>query len=157
MTYRSWLPSLWSEGDDARNPFTDLRKRVDRLFEDFDKGPPDVAGAFAVRSNVSETDKEVSITAELPGVDRKDIEVSVTGNQVTIKGEKKSEKEEKKDDKGREFHRVERSSGSFQRMTTLPFDIDADKVKADFKDGVLTVTIPKPADAVAAKKKIDIR
>lgn len=157
MAHRSWLPSLWGENDDARHPFGDLRKRIDRLFEDFDKGLPEVAGAFSVRSNVSETDKEVSITAELPGVERKDIEVSVTGNQVTIKGEKKSEKEEKKDDKGREFHRVERSSGSFRRLTTLPFDIDADTVKADFKDGVLTVTIPKPAEAVVAKKKIEIR
>lgn len=157
MARGSWLQSLWGDKEDDKNPFADLRKRIDSLFEDFDQGLPALAGSFAVRSNVSETDSEVCMTADLPGVEQKDIDVSVTDNRITIKGEKKSEKEEKKEDNGREFHRIERSAGSFQRTMTLPFKIDADTVKADFKNGVLTVTIPKPAGSVAETKKIEVK
>ena len=158
MANRSWLPSLWGEQKEGEeSPFAELRKRIDSMFEDFDRGLPAVAGSFSVRSNVSETDKEICITAELPGVEQKDIDVSVTGNRISVKGEKKSEKEEKKDDEGRQFHRVERSSGSFQRTMTVPFEIDADTVKAEFKNGILTVTIPKPAEAIEATKKIEVK
>ncbi|WP_244625190.1 Hsp20/alpha crystallin family protein [Rhizobium daejeonense] len=157
MAYRSWLPSLWGEKESVESSFGDLRKRIDSLFDDFDRGFPALAGSFAVRSNVSETDKEICITAELPGVEQKDIDVSISGNRIFIKGEKMSEKDEKKEDKGREFHRIERSSGSFQRAMTLPFEIDAGSVKADFKNGVLTVTIPKPAEAVKETRKIEVK
>lgn len=156
MAQRNWLPSLWGDKGD-QSPFTDLRRRIDSLFEDLDAGLPALTGGFAVRSNVSESDKDICITAELPGVEQKDIDVSVSGNRITVKGEKKSEKEEKSDDKGREFHRVERMAGSFQRSMTLPFEIDANAVKADFKNGVLTVTIPKPAEAVKETRKIEVQ
>ena len=73
---------------------------------------------------VSETDKEICITAELPGMEQKDIDISVTASRITIKGQKKSEKETKKEDEGRQFHRIERSSGSFERSMSLPFDVD---------------------------------
>jgi HSP20 family protein len=127
MSYRDWLPSIWGEQKEGEeNPFIDLRKRIDSLFDDFDRGLPAMPGSFAVRSNVSETDKEICVTAEIPGVEQKDIDVSVSGSRITMKGEKKSEKEEKKEDEGRQFHRVERSSGSFMRTMTLPFEIDAD-------------------------------
>lgn len=157
MAQGGWLQSLWGDKEDDKNPFVDLRKRIDSLFEDFDQGLAALPGSFAVRSNVSETDNDICITADLPGVEQKDIDVSITDSRITIKGEKKSEKEEKKEDKGREFHRIERSAGSFQRTMTLPFKIDADTVKADFKNGVLTVTIPKPAGAVAKTKKIEVK
>lgn len=158
MTNRDWLPSLWGEQKgEAENPFSALRNQIDTVFEDFGRGWPALEGEFAVRSNVSETDKEVRITAELPGIDKKDIDISVTDNRITIRGEKKSEKEEKKEEEGRQFLRVERSSGSFQRSTSLPFEIDPDAVKADFKDGVLTVTIAKPPEAAEKSKKIEIR
>ena len=97
------------------------------------------------------------IKAELPGIEMKDIDVEITGNRISIKREKVSESEEKKDEKGREFHRVERRSGSFQRTMTLPFDIDADNVSAAVKDGVLTVTVPKPPEAVKTAKKVKIK
>ncbi len=158
MAYRNWLPTLWSvqnEGEDS--PLTALRKQIDIMFEDFDRGVPVLSGSFNVRSNVSETDGEVCITAELPGVEQKDIDVSVSGKQITIKGEKKSEKEEKKEEEGRQYHRVERSSGSFQRTTTLPFEIDNKSVNASFKNGVLTVTITKPSEVVEKTKKIEIK
>ena len=158
MTYRDWLPSLWSERmDELENPLPALRKRLDALFEDFDRAWPPSASEFAMRSNVSETDKEICITAELPGMDQKDIDISVTAGRISIKGEKKSEKEEKKDDEGRQFHRIERTSGSFERSMSLPFDIDPDKVNAEFKDGVLTVTIPKPPEVAEKTKKIEVK
>ena len=97
------------------------------------------------------------ITAELPGVDQKDIDITVSGDQLLIKGEKKSEVEEKKDEKGRAFHRVERSFGSFQRLMSLPYEFDPDKVQAFFKDGVLTLTVPKPTEAQKKTKKIEIK
>jgi len=158
MVYEKWLPTSWLGGkDDDDYPFGALRKQIDTLFEDFGGGIADKAGSFAVRSNVSETDHAICITAELPGVELDDIDVSVSGNRITVKGEKKSEKEEKGEKDGRQFHRVERTSGSFQRSMTLPFDIDPGAVKAETKDGVLTVTVPKPPEAVKETKKIAIK
>lgn len=156
MTYRDWLPTAWLGDKDEDNPFGSLRKQIDTLFEDFDKGFLEKTDSFAVRSNVSETDDAICITAELPGVELDDIDVSVTGNRITVKGEKKSEKDEKGEKDGRQFHRIERSSGSFHRSMTLPFEIDPDTVKADTKDGVLSVTVPKPPEAVTETRKIEI-
>ena len=96
------------------------------------------------------------MTAELPGLTEADVDVSVTGDRIVIKGEKRSEKEERSDEEGREFHCVERTSGSFQRMMTLPFTINPDKVEAVVKDGVLTVTIRKPPEAVENTQKIKV-
>ena len=158
MSYRNWLPSTWSEQRDASEyPLSVLRKRMDEIFEDFDRGWPSGLGEFDLRSNVSETDKEICITADLPGMGQNDIDISISANQITIKGEKKSEKEEKKDDEGRQFRRIERSSGSFERSMNLLYEIDPDKVSAEFKDGVLTVTIPKPPEVVKKTKKIEIK
>lgn len=158
MTYRDWLPSILGEQKgEAGDPFSALRKRIETVFEDFDRGWPATVGDFAVRSNVSETDKEICITAELPGIEQKDIDISVTPSRITIRGEKKSEKEEKKEEEGRQFHRVERSSGSFERSMNLPFNIDPDAVKAEFKNGVLTVMVPKPPEVVEKTKKIEIK
>jgi HSP20 family protein len=101
----------------------------------------------------------MTLTVELPGVDEKDIDVSLVGDQLTIKGEKKSEHEDKKDEAGRVYHRVERSYGAFQRTMTVPYRIDPDQVSAEFKDGVLKIHLPKPADAIGQSKarKIEVR
>lgn len=159
MTLRSMLPRLWQ---DESHPLQSLRREFDDLFNTW-------AGDFKLldrpwsqsdlwpRINVSETDKELQVTAELPGVEEKDIDVTVSGDQLVIKGEKKSEADEKKDEKGRSFRRVERSYGSFYRTMTLPFDIDPDKVQAGFKNGVLTLTLAKPQDAQRKSRKIDIK
>ena len=155
MADERWLPSLW--GDKDSDPFDALRKSIDRTFQDWRKGlSTSEENDFLVSSNVSETEKEICVTAELPGVKEKDIDVSISGDRITIKGEKKSEQEENRDD-GREFHRVERSYGSFQRSMKLPFNIDSDTVTAEFKNGVLSVTIPKPPEQIERTKKIEIK
>jgi HSP20 family protein len=157
MSYQDYLPSSWIKNRQSdEHPLVSLRKEVDSLFDDFGSGFFGANKDVSVRSNVSETDKEFCVTAELPGMTDKDVDVSVTGDRIIIKGEKKSEKEERSEEEGREFHRIERSSGMFQRVMTLPFTIDADKVAAVVKDGVLTVTIPKPPEAVENIKKIKV-
>ena len=158
MAYSGWLAPLWDdEKTSLQRPVSDVRGKIEKVFEDFNRGLRTDRGDVFVRSNVSETDKEVCVTAELPGIDQKDIDVAVSGSRITIKGKKKSEKEEKGEEDGREFHRMERTSGSFERSLTLPFEIDGDAVQADFKDGVLTVTIPKPAEMMEKTKKIEIK
>ena len=144
MPDKTWMPAAW--GGREIDPFRGFRNQLDSLFEDwFGRS---MGGTLAPRVDVSETSKELTLKVELPGVDEKDIDVSLSGNQLTIKGEKKTEHEEKKDgEEGRVFHRVERSFGAFQRTMTVPFDVESDKVSAEFKDGVLTVTLPKPEGA----------
>ena len=157
MTNRNWLPTYWDgDRDEANDAFGTLKKQIDDMFEDFGKNLPLMSGGLTVKSNVSETENEVCITAELPGISMEDVDVSIEGNRISVSGEKVSEEEEKKDDEGRQFRRVERTSGSFRRDMTLPFEIDPDVVKAQAKDGILTVTIPKPLEQVENSKKIKI-
>jgi HSP20 family protein len=139
------------------DPFSAFRREMDRLFESFgrDLGWPggDVRTTAAAPSiDVSETESELRIDADLPGVEEKDVDVMISDNVLTIKGEKKAEKEEKKKD----FHVVERSYGSFSRSLTLPFAADPSKAKATFKNGVLSISLPKPPEVKAKAKKIAI-
>jgi len=149
-------------------PFETLRREIDRLFDDFDGG---VRRWPAGRSNVApfwrseftwpatpavdlvETDKGYEITAELPGLDEKNIDVKFADGVLTIKGEKQEEKEEKKKD----YYLHERSFGSFHRALQVPAGVDSDKIEATFKKGVLTVTLPKSAEAQKAEKKIAVK
>jgi HSP20 family protein len=160
------MPSLWRPqrergellaGSGASEPFPSLRRDMERLFEafsrDFGWGAAAQGGAVtAPRIDVSETDSEIRIEAELPGVEEKDVEVVLSHGRLTIKGDKKQEKEEKKTD----YHLVERSYGSFARSIGLPFEADPDQVKASFAKGVLRITVPKPAQVKASEKKIPI-
>jgi HSP20 family protein len=149
-------------------PFERLRQEIDRLFEDLDGGfrrwPASRPLAnvvpfwreewpIAPAVDVAETEKAYEITAELPGLDEKNIEVKFADGVLTIKGEKQQEKEEKKKD----YYLNERSFGSFQRALQVPAGIDADKIEANFKKGVLTVMLPKTAEAQKAEKKITIK
>lgn len=125
---------------------TSLRKEMDRLFDRFlepftDELP--LLGGWAPRLDVSETEAGVVVKAEVPGLEPKDIEIALHADTLTIKGEKKQEKEEK----GERYHRVERSWGAFTRTVRLPAPIDAAKVEAKFKNGLLTVTLPKTPGA----------
>jgi len=157
---RSLLPSIFKNDKDDSWPFTSLQKEIDRVFDDF-KGVmprfesstfPFQEGKLAPKVNVSETEDAIEITAELPGVKEEDMDLTVSSNVITIKGEKSASKEEEK----KNYHLVERSYGSFARSIPLPFEINADDAIASFKDGVLTVTVKKPPEAVKETKKIKV-
>lgn len=141
----------------ASNPFTSLQREIDRLFDDFSRGFPAMTafgnnGSSLMPSiDVSETDKEIEITAELPGLEEKDVQINVADNLLTIRGEKKAEKEEK----DKNYRLVERSYGSFERTLELPDGVNADAIKASIAKGVLKVTVQKPAPAQA--KKIEVK
>jgi len=100
---------------------------------------------------VTETDKEIEITAELPGLEEKDVQINVADNVLTIRGEKKAEKEEK----DKNYRLIERSYGSFERSLELPAGVNADAIKASIAKGVLKVTVPKPAPAQS--KKVEVK
>jgi HSP20 family protein len=149
MTNKSWF-GTWSDRNRDVEHFRGFKTQVDSLFEDwFGRS---MGGVLAPRVDVAEDEKAVTLTAELPGVNEKDIDVSLVGDQLTIKGEKRSEHEEKKDVQGHVVHRTERSYGAFQRTITIPYQVEAEQISAQFKDGVLTVTLPKPPDAMRSRR-----
>lgn len=156
MNLRSLMP-VGRDRNVARsdNPFMSLQREIDRLFDDFTRGLPAFSGGGAGEMlpsvDVTETDKQIEITAELPGLEEKDVQVNFADNVLTIRGEKKAEKEEK----DKTFRLVERSYGSFVRSLELPDGIDANAIKASIDKGVLKVTVPKPAPAQV--KKIDVK
>lgn len=137
------------------SPFMSLQREIDRLFEDFSRGFPTIAGNGAIAlmpsMDVTETDKEIEITAELPGLEEKDVQINIADNILTIRGEKKAEKEQK----DKNYRLVERSYGSFERTLELPEGVNADAIKANISKGLLKVTVPKPAPAQA--KKIEVK
>jgi len=140
--------SLWQ-------PFATLRGEVDRLFDNFWGG---AGGALrralpdAPAIDLVEAQKEFRIKAELPGMDAKDVELALSEDMLTIKGEKKDEREEKTEN----HHLSERRFGSFSRSFQLPRGVDRDKIEASFQKGVLTVTLPKTAESTVAQRKIGI-
>lgn len=157
MARSSWLPSLWREQREMMEPFQALRRQFDEMFEDWSEGMS-APSMLKPRLEVSESDNDMIITAELPGVDQKDVEVSLSGRHLTIKGEKRSEKEETQEaGKGRVYHRSERTYGSFHRSILLPFDVDPSSMSATFRDGVLTVTAQKPAEMRSTATKIEVK
>ena len=107
--------------------------------------------------DISETKDSYIVKAELPGLEAKDVNVNLSGDLLTIKGEKKSEKEDKGEEEGRQYHRIERSSGMFQRSITMPFDIETDAVNAEVQNGVLTVILAKPPEMLEKTKKIEVK
>ena len=137
------------------DPFATMQREINRMFGEFGRGLPARfdEGELSPRIDVAETDNAIEVTAELPGIDEKDVEVVLRDDLLTIKGEKKSEREEKKKD----YHVVERSFGSFSRAIRLPFDADSEAVKANFAKGVLRVSIAKPAQVKEKTVKIPVR
>jgi len=160
---RATTPQIWG-------PFESLRREIDQLFEDFGRGAwrmPFRRSAFDVEPfwrreltwpaapvvDIAEKDNAYEVTAELPGMDEKNIEVRLANGTLTIKGEKEEEKEEKEKD----YHIRERHYGSFERQFAVPEGVDADKIEASFKKGVLTITLPKKPEAIKAEKKIEVK
>lgn len=156
----SLIPRLGRTIQPARqeyDPFRDLQEEMNRLFDDFPlaaqgTGRERTLAAFSPRVDVSETEKEIHVSAELPGMDEKDITVELEESAVSIRGEKKEEKEEK----NKNWHWREQSYGVFQRTIALPVGVDTEKVKATFKKGILTIAIPKKEEAQAKRKAIKI-
>ena len=137
-----------------RNPFDVLTHRMNSFLEDFDIEPSWASTrGFTPVIDVSEHEKEIVVKAELPGIDEKDIELSISKDSLTLNGEKKQESQEK----GKGYQRLERRYGSFHRIIPLTCDVDREKVEAEFKHGVLTVTLPKTAEAVCPNKRIEVK
>ena len=141
------LSSLW-----RRDPFTALREEMNdlraRMWGDEDEGW--FAGAMSPSVDLLETDTAVEVRMDLPGVKPKDIDIQISGNMLTVSGQRQEEKEEK----GRTFHRVERHSGNFSRSLTLPTAVNESEVAAEYHDGVLTITLPKNEQSKPHKIKV---
>jgi HSP20 family protein len=160
MEYRSSLPSLFRRtGTSFGGHLGDLQQQIDRLFADFTGRWPAVrekngeSAAYWPALDMTETNEAVDVTAELPGVDPKDVDITAVGSLLTIKGEKKTEKETKEKD----YYCAERSYGSFTRSVELPFEIDTSKVDASFDKGVLKVHVAKPPGIKKETKKIPVK
>ena len=123
---------------------------LSRLFDGAESPESSGGESFVPKVNVRETGEAIEITAEVPGLKPEDIELTLTGDVLTLKGEKKDEREEKTED----YHLVERSYGHFQRSFRLPVEVDRAKLAATHKDGVLTVTLPKAAEAGSARIEV---
>ena len=157
---RNMLISRWGEDTD---PFLQMRREMNRLFDDVfgGFGLPSVLGPAlrqmpaAPKIDVSETDNEIQVTAELPGIDQNNVEVLLEDDRLIIRGEKKEEREE--DDKERNYHFRERVQGAFSRTLPLPFAPDPNQVKAEFKNGVMTITIPKPQEVKQKQHRIEVQ
>lgn len=135
----------------SAHPLSLLQQEIDRLFDGFARNLSGrVAGALMPSMDMSETDKEIEITAELPGLEDKDVQLNVADNILTIRGEKKNEREEKDKD----YHLLERNYGSFVRTVELPPGVDPDSIKAEIAKGVLKVTVPKPVPSQARKIEV---
>jgi HSP20 family protein len=156
---RSYLPSLFGrEGETLGSLFRD----VEKAFEDFSRRSPFSAPTsfgsdvvMAPRIDVAETKDAIEVTAELPGVEEKDVDLTLADGVLTIRGEKKTERNES--DPAKNWHVVERSYGSFSRSIALPFDPDPAKTEAKFEKGVLRVRLAKPPEAAKKQQKIEIK
>lgn len=147
MAFGSLTP-FRSRGLLGGDPFLSLHREVNRLFDDALRGSDwpmaergGAAGLLSPQVDISETENEIKVKAELPGVSEQDVDVELNDDILTIRGEKKSERKEEKEN----YHFMERSYGTFQRSFQLPRPVDADKVQATFENGVLTITLPKNA------------
>lgn len=140
-------------------PFSSLQHEMNKLFDELRGGwnlHPTVfeqLGDFHAKVDVKDNDKDIVVSAELPGVEMKDINISLNRDTLVLKGEKRVEKEEKE----RGYYRMERSYGSFYRAIPLPCEVEKDAIDAVYKDGVLTVTIPKSKESMKAEKQITVK
>jgi len=139
------------------DPFKELRgfgTELGRFFRPFGDGwPTTEADGWTPRMDIKEDEKALSLKVEVPGVEKKDIDISIDKGVLTISGERSLEKEEKKED----FTRIERSYGSFSRSLMLPDYADEKNITAECKDGILRVMIPKVPGAKPEKKKIEVK
>jgi len=151
---KSLLPGLWSGGRGLPDPFADMRREMDAFFNRTGRGWPTFDAGFATPAvNVAETPDAIEVTAELPGVDEKDISIDLDGSRLIISGEKKAE--ERKDEKN--WRVIESSYGAFQRAIALPFEPQDGDCEAHFDKGVLHLRIAKPKAQQQQNRKIEIK
>jgi HSP20 family protein len=144
-----------------QDPFQSFRTEMDRLFDSFLGGVPSLTGLrqgfgeaqMTPTLDVKENEKEIVVKADLPGMDERDINLTIHNGVLSLRGEKKSEHTDQREN----YHVMERSYGSFQRSIRLPETIDEDKAEARFDKGVLTITLPKRPEMVGTQKKIEIK
>ncbi|MBI4081533.1 MAG: Hsp20/alpha crystallin family protein [Candidatus Lambdaproteobacteria bacterium] len=164
MASKDSKPAESTDPRGSEPPMVQFQKRMGELFDEFFRGrdfsawpvwgrEPMALGSFSPRMDVSEDDKAVTVTLELPGLEEKELEVALTDDALTIKGEKKEEREQT----GKDFIRRERSYGSFTRVVTLDAAIEHAEVKAAFKNGVLTVRLPMSRAAQKSVRRIPIQ
>lgn len=154
-----------SPEDRSLHPVLQLRREMDRLFENTFRGvgmspfntdfftPLTSSGLLKPQVDIAATDNEYTITVEVPGVSEKDVTIEIADNNMIIRGEKKQEKEEK----DKNYYRIERSYGSFQRLLSMPEDADQDSIKAKFKNGVLTIKMPRKDVPKSGVKRVEIK
>lgn len=140
----SLIPWNWSRerglARAERDPFTELQHEINRVFESIWTGDDVLrTSVLTPKLDVSETEQDIQVTVELPGLSEKDLDVELADDRLKIRGEKKDSRETKEHN----FHRMERTFGSFERMIALPAKVKRENVHATFKDGVLTVVLPK--------------
>lgn len=157
MTYlapqNTWSGSS-SSMDQSSMPYTAMRRALDQVFNEFaGASSGNFSHCTSLRLNISETDNVVDIEAELPGVEEKDVEVSLNGDVLTIRGEKKMER----DDQHKNYRHQERTFGKFERSIELSFEPDPKAVKALFAKGVMKITLPKSASAIQNNVKIPVK
>ncbi len=139
-----------TQQDEAAWPVNRFRSPIERLFDGFFQAPSDGAAAWLPPLDVIESEKDFVVRVELPGIDPKDVELTVKGNVLTLSGEKKARAEEKNSG----YTRMECAYGAFQRDVTLPEGVDPDRVKAEGEHGVLEIRIPKPESAAAKRIQV---
>lgn len=158
MAKKSLQPFGGLLGSGGADPFSLMRREMDRLFDTYSRDWPSPAlanGLMSPKVDVAETEKGLEISAELPGVEQKDISLDLTNGVLTLQAEHQAEKEEK--DEKKHYHVVERSRGSFMRRFAVPFEADVDKVQASFENGVLMISVPRSAAVEKQVKKIAIK
>lgn len=184
MDIKKWVPWNWFKKEEEaahsqvplrqskptslvgyeNDPLRYFHREMDRMFDDFLSQWPGFGGNWPAVSgladdfikptlDLSATDKAYTISVEIPGVDEKDVKLELSNDTLTIHGQKRQEKE----DKEKNYYRVERSYGSFRRVLSLPEDADQDAIKAKFKKGILTVTMPRKALPESHVKRIEVK
>lgn len=147
MTLIRWTPIRGMTG---------FQDEMNRLFNEFFASSPDQGETGALLWNplvdIAETKDDIIVKAEIPGMKKDDIKVVIQDNVLTLKGEKQEEKQEK----DKTYHRVERSYGSFERSFSLPVSVQVDQVKADYKEGVLTINLPKAEEAKPKEVSVNV-
>ena len=142
------------------NELSHIERKLKKFFEDFDSPfsgdfniKPFGGNSFTPRVDVTEDNNNLYVHAEVPGVDKNDIKINIVGDVITISGEKKSEEKDEK----KNYYRIERNYGAFTRSFTLPSEVVVDKIAAEYKEGVLVVTLPKTEEAKVVERQIEVK